>query len=107
MTRSKFRSGPSAVFCSQQSAGLVQPGAQICGSPGLGNGRKSGGATGIGFDEAGLVFTLTPVKPVSSPSILLPVAKELFGSVSGPKVLWLTLPCGTIGSPYRVIVASE
>ncbi len=46
---SKLRSGPATVFCSQHSAGLPQPGVQICGAPGFGNGAKSASASGIGL----------------------------------------------------------
>src|SRR5512135_1412872 len=84
---SKLRSGPATVFCSQHTAGLPQPGAQTCGAPGDGNGRKSGGAVGIGLVLFGLVLAVKPVNPLSSPVTCgLPGASELSGSTSGPKV---------------------
>jgi len=55
------------VFCSQQSAGLPHPGAQTCGAPGFGKGRKSGLAVGIGLLLSGLVLAVKPLNPDSSP----------------------------------------
>ena len=85
---SKLRSGPATVFCSQQSAGLPHPGAQTCGAPGFGNGRKSGVAVGIGLTLLGFVLVVNPVNPFSSPVTgCPPLLTEPFGSESGPNVL--------------------
>src|SRR3989338_10466894 len=97
---SKLRSGPAVVFCSQQTAGLRQPGAQICGAPGTGYGRKSGSAVGIGLVLLGFTLTVKPVNPVSSPLITRFWANDPSGSVSGPKVLCGTGLSGSIPSAY-------
>ena len=88
---SKLRAGPATVSCWQHawvgSMLQVQPGAPIIADPLRGNGVKSAPATGIGLELSGLLFVVNPVKPVSSPVIVLFWANDWSGSSSGPKVL--------------------
>src|SRR6267142_6434506 len=88
---SRLRAGPASVFFWQHawlgSMLQVQPGAPIAGANGRGDGVKSAPPRGIGLVLSGLVFCVNPVKPVSSPVIVLFWANDPSGSVSGPKVL--------------------
>src|SRR5437867_8872759 len=96
---SKLRTGPATVsscawqvpppvtqasegFPGTQAAPAWVPPSQTPASaaPGAGNGRRSGGAVGIGDPK--FVFATNPVNPLSSPSSVA----ERFGFVNGPKV---------------------
>src|SRR2546425_9257862 len=134
---SQLRSGPATVFCSQHTAGLVHPGAQICGAPGRGKGAKSDPAVGNGLlmlthtppeVNGGLqsalltqgapgvapptqlpfwLLAVKPVNPVSSPSMTRFAANEPFGSSRGPKVRCGMMLFGLMAFSYRLNTATS
>src|SRR6266571_8163175 len=65
---------------------------------GVGYGRKSGGAVGIGLVLYLFVLEVKPLKPVSSPVIVPLRTIDRSGSTSGPKVRCLVslYPLGSI-----------
>src|SRR5262245_4207969 len=79
---SKLRTGPTTLLVH----GVPSP-ACTSGAPGIGYGRKSGSAVGIGEELFGLADVVNPEKPVSSPLTCgLPPVVEPSGSTFGPKV---------------------
>src|SRR5262245_23385443 len=85
---SKLRTGPATLFVHG-----VPSEACTTGAPGIGYGRKSGRAVGMGVALFGLAEVVNPEKPTSSPLTWgLPPVVELSGSTLGPKVRWRMSP---------------